>query len=368
MTDPRSQPRQREAQQGGRYDVHGAVAIRVHPHSRDTARLHEALACFATAEQVRPDLVVGGPPEPVPDAGLLNNAVTYTENTVSLQTHGLQVSVDGNRFAIRGKGDVLAALRPVLDRAMVTKGVALCPAAAVEHEGRAVLLAGTTSDARAVAAALVQRPAWSFMGADWVFLAEDGRVLGWDVPPQTGSGPDPDPLDRPGWGRRASALVRGLHLPRRAAEGLEPFTGSRFATAAPLGVAVHLERFDGARAQQVERSSEWLVDRLVSSFPASLEAPGRAVLHALAATSTIPVRTLVNEKAQILDRALVGRRVHQLRIPSVYSTQDAAQIVLAFLDRRAVGVAGRDSVGRGAREVGGPAAPRPDRPDRRRPT
>jgi hypothetical protein len=342
------------------------VAIRVHPQGLDNARLHEALECFATAEQVRADIVVGGPPEPVPDAGLLDNAVTYGENTVSLQTRGLQVSVDGDHFTVRGRGDVVAALRPVLDRAMVTKGVALCPAAAAEHEGRAVLLAGAVSDARAAAAALVQRPAWSFMGADWTFLAEDGRVLGWNVPPQTRSGPVPDLLGRLRWGERASTVVRGLRLRRRGAKGLGPFTGSGLATAAPLGMAVYLERFDAARPEHVERSSEWLVDRLMCSFPASLEASGRAVLYALAATSTISVRTLVNEKAEILDRALVGRRVHQLRIPSVYSSEDATQVVLAFLDRKAVGIAGDASGGRGAREADGPEVPRPDGADRRR--
>ncbi|MGX9901848.1 hypothetical protein ACW0JT_22070 [Arthrobacter sp. SA17] len=105
------------------FDIHGRISIRVGAKAPAAAQLQSMLACFATdTETERPaDIVVDERPEPMPDAGLLEHELAYTENSVRFQADRVQIVRDGEQWRIHGPGELLTSVVPVLDAAMVAR-------------------------------------------------------------------------------------------------------------------------------------------------------------------------------------------------------------------------------------------------------
>lgn len=341
------------------FDIHGRLGIRVDATAPTAHQLRTMLACFATSAPVAPDIVVTERPEPMPDAALLEHELAYTENAVRFVDDRVQVVVDEDRYRIHGPGELLTALVPVLDRAMVQRGAAMIHAATLAFNGHAIALpaAGGTGKT-STAAKLMRQDGWTFMGDDWAFVADDGMLLGYEKPmfikphhkaiyPHLFEGAR-KPLVPTGMSRSVGKLTTLVHphvvkYPRladaarrwspehRMVDARRAFPGRQPTVAAPLAATVYIERFEGARARLLERSTEWMVDRMMGNFHVEMAGFSQRVVTGFAASSVIPWRTHVSDKADMMTKALDGRPAYLLQVPSVYSADEASDVIVKFL-------------------------------------
>ena len=165
------------------FDIHGRVMLRVEADAPAAAQLQSMLACFATDTERPADILVDDRLEPMPEAGLVEHELAYTENSVRFQADRVQVVRDAKQWRIHGPGELLTSVVPVLDAAMVGRGAGMIHAATMAYRGHAIALpaAGGTGKT-STAAKLMRREGWSFMGDDWAFLAEDATLLGYAKP------------------------------------------------------------------------------------------------------------------------------------------------------------------------------------------
>jgi hypothetical protein len=343
------------------FDIHGRVAIRVDAKAPAAMQLQTMLACFATDTERPAHIVVDAQPEPMPDAGLLEHELTYTENSVRFEADRVQVVRDGEQWRIHGPGELLTSVVPVLDAAMVAQGAGMIHAATMAYRGHAIALpaAGGTGKTSTVAK-LMRREGWSFMGDDWAFLTEDATLLGYAKPmfmkphhrtiyPHLFEGVRkpmvPSQLsDSVG---RLTTLVHPyvIRYPRLAdfARRWSPehrmvapaaaFPGREVTTSAPLAAAIYVERFEGDRSRIVERTSEWMVDRMLGNFHIEMAGFSQRVVTGLAATSVVPWREHFAAKGLVLSKALDGQPCHLLQVPSAYSADEASDDIVRHLEQ-----------------------------------
>ncbi len=90
--------------------IHGRVMISVDAKAPAATQLQSMLACFATDTERLADIVVDARPEPMPDAGLLEHELAYTENSVRFQADRVQVVRDREQWRIHGPGELLTSV------------------------------------------------------------------------------------------------------------------------------------------------------------------------------------------------------------------------------------------------------------------
>jgi hypothetical protein len=341
------------------FDVHGRIGIRVARHSPTAPQMQAMLACFAGDREVPDDIVLTEAFEPMPDAAVLENELSYTEDTVQFHRDRVQIVCGETQYRIHGAGELLTSLVPVLDRAMVTRGAAMIHAATVAYRGRAIALpaAGGTGKTSTVAK-LLKRDGFSLMGDDWAFLTDDQTLLGYDKPmfikphhkaiyPHLFEGARkplvPVALSR-GVGRittlvhpvvirypRLADFSRRWSPEHRMVRATEAFPGREVTSAAPLAAAVYLERFEGARSRIVERDRDWMVDRMLGNFHIEMAGFSQHVVTGLAAASVLPWNRHFEDKADVLRKSLDGLPCHLLQVPSVYTPDEASDDIVSFL-------------------------------------
>ncbi len=341
------------------FDLHGLLGIRVDATAPTADQMRTMLSCFATTQEVPPDIIISERSEPMPDAALLEHELAYTENAVRFVDDRVQIIAEGNQYRIHGSGELLTSLVPVLDRAMVSRGAAMIHAATMAFDGHAIALpaAGGTGKTSA-AAKLMRREGWSFMGDDWAFLADDGTLLGYEKPmfikphhkaiyPHLFAGAR-KPLVPQRMSRAVGKLTTVVHphvvrYPKlahmarrwspehRMVDARRAFPGREPTRSAPLAAAIYIERFEGARARLLQRDTDWMVDRMIGNFHVEMATFSQQVVTGLAATNVIPWRNHVSDKADILTKALDGRPCHLLQVPSVYSADEASDVMVKLL-------------------------------------
>jgi len=341
------------------FDIHGRIGIRVARHSPAAPQLQTMLACFATDSEVPDDIVLTEEFEPMVDAAVLEDELSYTENSVWFRRDRVQIVCDETQYRIHGAGELLTSLVPVLDRAMVTRGAAMIHAATVAYQGRAIALpaAGGTGKTSTVAK-LLRRDGFTLMGDDWAFLTDDQTMLGYDKPmfikphhkaiyPHLFEGTRkplvPVALSRP-VGRittmvhpvvirypRLADFSRRWSPEHRMVRATDAFPGREVTKAAPLAAAVYIERFEGARSRLVERDRDWMVDRMLGNFHIEMAGFSQHVVTGLAATSVVPWNRHFEEKADVLRKSLDGLPCHLLQVPSVYTPDEASDDIVSFL-------------------------------------
>lgn len=343
------------------FDIHGRVTIRVDAKAPAAHQLRSMLACFATDAERPADIVVDDQPEPMPDAGLLEHELAYTEDSVRFNADRVQVVRDGEQWRIHGAGELLTSVVPVLDAAMIDRGAAMIHAATMAYRGQAIALpaAGGTGKT-STAAKLMRRDGWSFMGDDWAFLAEDATLLGYAKPmfikphhraiyPHLFEGVRkplvPSRLSQ-GVGRlttivhpyvirypRLADFSRRWSPEHRMVTAETAFPGRKVTTAAPLAAAVYVERFEGTRTRILERTADWMVDRMIGNFHIEMAGFSQQVVTGLAATSVVPWREHFAAKGVVLSKALDGRPCHLLQVPSAYTADEASDDIVRHLEQ-----------------------------------
>ncbi len=342
------------------YDIHGIVGIRVHADAPASLQLGTMLKSFRVEHCTRDDIVVTQEHELMLDSALIEDELAYSATAVLFKRHHVQVVRDGDGFRVHGSGELLTALLPLLDLVMVSRGVAMVHAATVGYRGHAIALpaAGGTGKTSTIAK-LVGRPGFSFMGDDWGFLAEDGRLLNYEKPmfikphhrpiyPHLFRGSRkpllPVALSRP-VGRfttvvhphivkhpRLADLARRWSPEHRIVTAAQALPGATITAAAPLLTSIYVERFEGSRTQLAERDGEWMVQRMLGNFNIELPGFSHEVLAGLGATSQISLSAFYEAKANILRKALGDVPAYVLQVPSVYSPDIASDDIVEVLE------------------------------------
>jgi hypothetical protein len=343
------------------FDIHGRVMLRVDADAPAAAQLQSMLACFATDTERPADIIVDDRLEPMPDAGLVEHELAYTDNSVRFQADRVQIVRDAKQWRIHGPGELLTSVVPVLDAAMVGQGAGMIHAATMAYRGHAIVLpaAGGTGKT-STAAKLMRREGWSFMGDDWAFLAEDATLLGYAKPmfikphhraiyPHLFEGVR-KPLVPSRLSDSVGRLTTVVHpyvirYPRladfsrrwspehRMVDPGTAFPGREVTTSAPLAAAIYVERFEGARSRIVERTSDWMVDRMLGNFHIEMAGFSQRVVTGLAAASVLPWREHFAAKGVVLSKALDGRPCHLLQVPSAYSADEASDDIVRYLEQ-----------------------------------
>jgi hypothetical protein len=342
------------------FDFHGLVGLRVHSEAPAALQLNAMMRSFAVDHEVPADIVVSAGLELMVDASVLEDELAYNASGVHFRRQHVQVVHEDNRFRVHGSGELLTTVLPLLDLMMVSRAAAMVHAATVGYRGRAVALpAGGGTGKTSTIAKLMKRPGFSFMGDDWGFLTEDGRLLNYEKPmfikphhrpiyPHLFKGSRkplvPVRLSRP-VGRLTSMvhphivkypaladMSRRMSPEHRTVTAQQALPGVSVTQEAPLLVAIFVERYDGARTRVAERDTEWMVQRMVGNFNIELPSFSRDVLAGLAATSHLSLGSFFSEKARVLGAALADVPTYVLQVPSVYRPDVASDDIVRVVE------------------------------------
>jgi hypothetical protein len=342
------------------FDLHDRIGIRVAADSPAAAQLRAMLACFASDRDVDGDITVSQELESLGVTAELDDELRYTQDGVEFVRERVQIVKDGSRYRVHGAGELLTSLVPILDRAMVEHGAAMIHAATVAYRGHAIALpaAGGTGKTSTVAK-LMRRKDFSFMGDDWAFLSDDKKLLGYAKPmfirphhrpmfPHLFQGVRkpmvPKRLSRP-VGRlmtvvhpfitrypRLADVSRRWSPEHRMVEVSRALPGVPVTTAAPLLVAVYVERHSGSSVEFVEKPPDWMVDRMLGNFHVEMPGFSQQVVTALAASSVLPWRQFADDKGDVLSKAVDGVPCYLLQVPARWSADQASDEVVTVLD------------------------------------
>jgi hypothetical protein len=238
----------------------------------------------------------------------------------------------------------------------------------VGYRGHAIALpaAGGTGKTSTIAK-LMRRPGFSFMGDDWAFVTEDGRLLNYEKPmfikphhrpiyPHLFRGSRkplvPVRLTRPlghlttavhphvAKHPRLADVARRMSPEHRIVTAQQALPGVSVTKEAPLLLSVFVERYEGARTRLAERDREWMVQRMLGNFHLEMPVFSREVLTGLAATSHLSLSSLFEKKAQVLRGALADVPTFVLRVPSVFSPDVASADIVSAVEELLAGPAG----------------------------
>jgi hypothetical protein len=300
------------------------------------------------------------------DAAVLEDELAYTPSAVEFKREHVQVVREGGRYRVNGRGELLTAVLPILDLAMVSHGVAMIHAATVGYRDRAVVIAaGGGTGKTSTVAKLVRRQGFSFMGDDWAFVTTDGRLLNYEKPmfikphhrpiyPHLFRGAH-KPLVPAGLSSpvhrvtsrvhphivrypRLADVTRRMSPEHRTVTARQALPGVEITREAPLLISIFVERYEGARTRVAVRETEWMVERLVGNFHVEMPRFSRDVLVGLAATSQLSLGSFLEEKARVLREALAGLPSFVVRIPSVYSADVASDDIVDVIEQLLVAV------------------------------
>ena len=340
---------------GTSFDVHGLVGIDVAPGTPGEAQLRDMLAPFLGPSRAPLRLRVSAEITDVSDQSHAEDAYRFTADSLYIPADRVQVQEIREGYSIQGRGELLTAVIPLLDRLSIKENAAMIHAAVVDFRGSGVLLpawggVGKTS----TVAKLVAMPGVRFMADDWAFLDADGMLMGYAKPmflkphhrriyPDVFSGVR-KPL-APGWLTnsvahlatavhpiivrypKTAALTRRWSPEHRMVHPEQVFGQDGISSAALTRLAIFLERYDGSDARLEKRSREWMTSRIVGNFHSELPVVSRRLIEALGATGLVPLEEFFSQKAAVVRRALDDVPCFLLRIPASWSADRTSDYV-----------------------------------------
>jgi hypothetical protein len=347
---------------GASFDVHGLVGIEVDSGTPGGSELHDVLAPFLGASRAPLRLHFSGTMTPMPEQSHADSHYRFTEDSLYLPAHSVQIRAHRHGYAIQGRGELLSTLIPLLDGLCVRENVAMIHAVVLDYRGSGVLLPAWGGAVEpGTVARLVTGPGVRFMADDWAFLDADGMLLGCAKPmalgPHEGNrypgvfGRLPAPL-APEWLVRSAAkltasaqpmlerypkggaLARRLSPPRQTVDPQQIFGPGRISSAALTRLAIFLERFDGPDARLEARSAEWMTSRIVGNFHSGLPMVSRLLIEALGATGLVPLEDYFGQKAAVARRALSEVPCFLLRLPVSWSVDRTSEYLADLVSAR----------------------------------
>ncbi|CAA9546748.1 MAG: hypothetical protein AVDCRST_MAG19-323 [uncultured Thermomicrobiales bacterium] len=341
------------------FNIHDRAAIRVARDAPTALLLRDMFAPFLAEGLGHYDLTITGRPEPLVDVAHGETEYNYTETAVQINATDVQILLEEGGFRLNGQRELLVSALPLIDRILVKRDVAMIHAATVDYGGRGICMPawGGTGKTSTIAK-LLKLDGVAFMGDDWAFLADDGRLLGYAKPmfikphhrriyphlfERRRKPLIPTRLSRP-LGRLTTMVHPVItRYPRlaRATRKWSPehmmvtpraaFPNAAISTSAPLAIAVFVERHEGTKPVLVEKDRSWMVSRLIGNFHAEITPHSQGVITALAATGLVPIERYFGDKAAVLERGLVGTPAFLLQVPQAYSPDQASDVIVAHL-------------------------------------
>ena len=104
--------------------------------------------------------------------------------------------------------------------------------------------------------------------------------------------------------------------------------GKAISTAAPLALAVYLERYAGSATRVLERSREWMASRMVGNFHIEMPGHSQSLVTALGATSVLPLDEYFSRKAAVIRSALDGVPTYLMQVPAAMSPDEASDSIV----------------------------------------
>ncbi|MEO7188170.1 MAG: hypothetical protein ABIW58_07190 [Sphingomicrobium sp.] len=222
------------------YDIHGLLGIRlIHPSPGDIGKVSGQIGLLPTSLSREPGIVihfVDALPIEAPLCHLGREDVGYTDGQfVLLRSHNLarartQLAFEtfDKRIEITCESGLPAIplLRPLINLAMLARGIVPVHAAAFEHSGKGVLVTGWSHGSKTGTLLSFMADGAKFVGDEWIYLdADRDRMVGL-----------PDHLEARPW------YLRDLPLYRR-----------------------HAGRKERLRVAVAERAARWLAPKVPGS-------------------------------------------------------------------------------------------------------
>jgi hypothetical protein len=342
------------------FDVHGRAAMRVAKDAPTAALLKDMFEPFLTTRQLdHHDLTITGRVQSVKEVSYGETEYDYTDRSLFIHETEVQILRDEDGFQLNGTRELLVSALPLLDRILVTRGVAMIHAATVEYQGFGIALPawGGTGKTSTIAK-LLRRDGFAFMGDDWAFLDDEGKLLAYFKPMFIKPHHRPiyphlfakkrKPLVPVRFSRPLGKLTTLVHpaitkYPRfaRATRRFSPehmmvrpdqaFPQARMSAQAPLAMAMFVERFDGSEVRLHEKDTAWMVSRMIGNFHAEITRHSQQVITALAASGLVPIEQTFGEKAAVLRAALEGKPAFLLQVPQSFSPDRASDAIVEEL-------------------------------------
>ena len=368
------------------FNIHNRATMRVARKAPTALLMRDMFAPFIAEGLDHYDLTITGELEPLVGAAHGETEYDYTETAVQLNSINVQILLEEGGFRLNGPRELLVSALPLIDRILVTRDVAMIHAATVDFRGHGICMPawGGTGKTSTIAK-LLKLEGVAFMGDDWAFAADDGRLLGYAKPmfikphhrpiyPHLFASKRkplvPVRLSRPVG--RLTTIVHPLitQYPRlaRATRKLSPehmmvtaqaaFPDAAVSTEAPLAIAVFVERHEGSKPVLAERSRSWMVSRLIGNFHAEIARHSQEVITALGATGLVPIERYFGDKAAVLERALADTPAFLLQVPQAFSPDQASDVIVEHLQEAlALGGIREPGAAGGARQAASSALP-----------
>ncbi len=341
------------------FNIHDRVGIEVASDAPTTAILRTMLAPFLVDDAVNADLRISGQYSAMGSPSHAEHAYRYTEDSLQLSATKVQIRRTSLGFELNGRRELLTSALPLIDRLGVNRGAAMIHAATFSCRGKGVAMpawggVGKTS----TIAKLVRRDDVAFMGDDWAFISREQELLGYTKPmfikphhapiyPHLFSGRR-KPMIPSSLSHAFAELTTAVHpvvtrFPRVAdfsrrwspehmmVTPEQALPSAAIAQSAPLALAVFVERFDGSAPVMEQRSTSWLVSRMIGNFHAELPEESRRVMTALAATGMMPAEQFFAEKAEVLRAGVEEIPSYLLRVPAAMSADLASDAIVEHL-------------------------------------
>lgn len=337
------------------FDIHGLVSVQVEPGTPGEAQLRDMLSPFVGDSTATRRLRVSADYTPFASQSRAEDAYRYSDESLFLPEDRVQVVRTEEGYRVEGRGELLTAVIPLLDRLCIQERTAMVHAAIVDYRGAGVLLpawggVGKTS----TVAKLLALPGVGFMADDWGFLSSEGTLFSYAKPmfikphhreiyPALFQG-SRKPL-APGWlTPTISRLATAVHpvivrYPRTASftrrwspehrmvHPEEVFGADRISSRAPVRLAIFLERYEGDDGELEPTGLEWMTSRIVGNFHSELPMVSRRLIEALGATGLVPLQDHFGQKAAVVRQALHEVPCWRLRLPSAWSADRASDFV-----------------------------------------
>ncbi len=335
------------------FDIHGYTGMRVARRAPSAAIFRQMFQPFLAEGLEHFDLTITETGAEMESPAYAEDRYRYTSKQVFMRTGRTQITQDeAGTFHLSGKGELLTSALPIIDIILARRGAAMIHAASFEYKGCGVALPawGGTGKTSALASLVLGVEEAAFMGDDWAFVGDDGRLLGFARPlfikPHHRS-IYPDLFER----RRKPLVPAGLSAPLgRLATAVHPIVTrlpriaafsrrwspeymtvrpeqafGKIVGSAPLKAVVFMERFGGNSMILEPREAEWMAARMIGNFYAEMSQPSREVVTALGGTAVVPLTEPFADKNSILTKALNGVPSFLLRIPVSLPTQEASR-------------------------------------------
>ena len=344
------------------FNIHDKVKMRVARQAPTAAQMKLMFAPFISDDPVGPhDLTITGELEPIVEGSYGEHEYEFTDDALYMSDGKVQIVRHGDELRVNGTREMLTTVLPLVDRVATTRGAAMMHAAYVDYQGHGVCMpawggVGKTS----TVAKLLKIDDVGFMGDDWGFLTDDGRMLGYAKPmfikphhqpiyPHLFADKRkplvPSRLSKPI--ARLTTVVHPLVTQYPGVAGVvrkwspehmmhtpqEAFPGARISTNVPLDILMFVERFNASHVSLQETEESWMVSRLIGNFHTEMSLHSREVVVAMGATGLVPIENFFNDKREVFQRAVAGKPTYLLRVPVSFPADQASDVIVEHLHK-----------------------------------